>query len=400
MHKISWHLNFSETLKGWPQKFSALWDKKNFDGKLWYPISAWNFSIPQIFSKFEGMPTKFFGTVRPRSFDGKTWYTLVCIEFFSIPVFLKHWGDAHENFWHCETENFRSKNVIRAISSIKLFETRNFLKNCKIPLRNFSALWDKNFPTENCDIPYYAKKFSIPQIFWNIEGMPAKVFDTVREKFFQRNIVIPQKCIKFSETLNYLKDCRDVHEIFRHCETKNFRGKNVITPFSSINFFGTRNFLKNKRIPLRKFSALWDIKISTETQYMPLLSLNFCRYQKISGKQKGLFKKLSISVLWDESSYKTVMPHFPMHANLAWKNFLKQQKYSLKIYFGTVRQKLRRKIVIVPPSPLIKTCSITEIIATVKNSPTEILALWDKKISTENPDTPPFAYPDFFGTRN
>ena len=58
---------------------------------------------------------------------------------------------------------------------------------------------------------------------------------------------------------------------------------------------------------------------------MPLSSLNFFRYQKISGKQKGLFKKLLISVLWDESSYKTVMPPFPMHANLAWKKFSKHQ---------------------------------------------------------------------------
>ena len=41
-------------------------------------------------------------------------------------------------------------------------------------------------------------------------------------------------------------------------------------------------------------------------------------------------------------------------------------------YFSTVRQKLRRKIVIPPPPLLIQTFSISEIIATVKDSPTEI----------------------------
>ena len=58
-------------------------------------------------------------------------------------------------------------------------------------------------------------------------------------------------------------------------ETKNFRRKNVIPPFSSIKLFETKNFLKNSRIPLRKFSALCDIKISTEKRDMPPLIHNF-----------------------------------------------------------------------------------------------------------------------------
>ena len=53
-------------------------------------------------------------------------------------------------------------------------------------------------------------------------------------------------------------------------------------------------------------------------------------------------------------------------------------------YFGTVRQKLRRKIVILPP-PLIQTFSIPEIIATVKDSPTEIFGT----VRQKNLDTPP-----------
>ena len=132
-----------------------------------------------------------------------------------------------------------------------------------------------------------------------------KLFGTVRPKIFDGKTCYPLLCIKFFDTPNFLKHWRDAHEIFRHCETKNFRRKNVIPPFSSMKLFETRNFLKNSRIPLRNFSALWDI--STEDRDMPLLIherkilfMNFFRYRKISGKQKGSFTNLFVSVLWDK----------------------------------------------------------------------------------------------------
>ena len=49
-------------------------------------------------------------------------------------------------------------------------------------------------------------------------------------------------------------------------------------------------------------------------------------------------------------------------------------------YFGTMRQKIRRKIVILPPPSLIQNFSIPEIIATVKDSPTEISGTARQKI--------------------
>ena len=58
-------------------------------------------------------------------------------------------------------------------------------------------------------------------------------------------------------------------------------------------------------------------------------------------------------------------------------------------YFGTMRQKLRRKIVILPPPPLIQTFSIPEINETLMDSPpTEIFGTMRQKFSTENVDTP------------
>ena len=59
--------------------------------------------------------------------------------------------------------------------------------------------------------------------------------------------------------------------------------------------------------------------------------------------------------------------------------FLKHQ-CSPRKYFGTVRQKLRRKIVILPPHHLIQSFSIPELNATVKDYPTEIFGTVRQKI--------------------
>ena len=209
------------------------------------------------------MPTKFFDTVRPKRFDGKTWYPLVCIEFFNIPIFLKPWNDAHEIFRHCETKIFRSKNVIRAFSSIKLFATRNFLKNGKIPLRNFSALWDKNFSTENCETPYYAWSFSIPQIFWNIEGMPTNFFGTVRQNYFDGKLWYPLLCIKIFRYPKFSKRFKGCSQNFSVEWDKNFWQK-IVIPLIMHKFFRYLKFSETLKGCPQKFSALWDKKVSTE----------------------------------------------------------------------------------------------------------------------------------------
>ena len=90
-------------------------------------------------------------------------------------------------------------------------------------------------------------------------------------------------------------------------------------------FFRYPKFSETLKGCPRNFSALWDQKISTEKCDTPFSSIklfepknskrhknfdwkswyapssiNFFRYQKISGKQKGSFTKLLVSVLWDE----------------------------------------------------------------------------------------------------
>ena len=194
--------------------------------------------------------------------------------------------------------------------------------------------------------------------------MPTKFFGTVRPKLFDGKTWYPLVCIKFFDTPNFLKHWRDAHEIFRHCETKTFRWKNVIPPFSSIKLFETKNFLKNSRILLRKFSALWDIKISTENRDKPPLFHKF----------------FSIP-----------------------ENFRKTEGFLYKAFrFGPVRRKISTK----PwcPAPLLCMKIFDKRIFRKHQSVFQwnILVQWDKNFSTENRDTthPPLIHKIFFPTRN
>ena len=71
----------------------------------------------------------------------------------------------------------------------------------------------------------------------------------------------------------------------------------------------------------------------------PLLSINFFRYQKFYGKQKGSSTKIFVSVLWDKNFWQN---------RDAWKFSIKEFFWNIKVfskcspmkYFGTVRQKL------------------------------------------------------------
>ena len=144
-------------------------------------------------------------------------------KIFWYPKFSETSKDAHEYFRHCETENFRRKNVIppsmhkffrypKFSETFKgcprnflalwdqkfpaekrdtpffnhiFFETKNFLKNSRISLRKFSALWDIKISTGNRDMPPLIQNFfSIPENFRKTEGFLYKAFrfGPVRQK--------------------------------------------------------------------------------------------------------------------------------------------------------------------------------------------------------------------------
>ena len=63
-----------------------------------------------------------------------------------------------------------TENRDTTLLCMKIFDTRIFLKQGRVPPRSVSVFWDKKFPTENRDIPLLCIEF----------------FGTVKQKFFDR----------------------------------------------------------------------------------------------------------------------------------------------------------------------------------------------------------------------
>ena len=135
--------------------------------------------------------------------------------------------------------------------SIKIFDTRNFLKHRKVPLRHFSLLETKIL-TEKRDTPPSSlihTKFRYPMFFETQTCSPTKLLDSVGQKLFAENSGIP---------------------------------------FLSVFFFDTRLFLKHRRVLLRILMVLWDKKLDRNSWKNPsslfhyiFWYLNFSRTQKV-----------------------------------------------------------------------------------------------------------------------
>ena len=126
-------------------------------------------------------------------YDGKSWYSL------SPPRPLIH----------------------KLFRSWKSSETQH----TRVPLRNFSALRDKNFSIENRDFPLLGLKFFDTRNF--LKGSSTKCFDTVRQNIFDGKSWYPP-------------------------------------PLLSPTFFDTTIFLKHRKVPLRIVLILWDKTILSE----------------------------------------------------------------------------------------------------------------------------------------
>ena len=194
-----------------------------------------------------GFSNESFRHCETKNFRRKNVIPLLCINFFDTPNSQKHWSDAHEIFRHCETRIFRRKNVIPP-SMHKSFRRPQFSETLKGCPWNFSTLWDKNFFEGKMWYPLLSIKIFDTPNFLKHWTDAREMFRHCETKNFRRKIVIPLLCIKLFDTPNFLKHWRGAHQIFRHCETKTFRRENVIPPFSSIKLFETEYFLRNSGI--------------------------------------------------------------------------------------------------------------------------------------------------------
>ena len=350
---------------------------------------------------------------------------------------------------------------------------KKILKNSRIPLQKFSALWDIKLWIENRDMPPLIQKtFSIPQIFRKTEGFLYKdcPFGPVGQKNLSRIVMPPLICMKtfdkrvslkhqsvlqwnnlvqsdqkfssvncdnpyheeFFDTPTFLKHWRDAHELFRDCETKKIRRKNVIPPFSTIKLFETKNFLKNSRIPLRNFSAPWDIKISIENRDMPPPTQNFFSIPEIFRKTEGfLYKDCRFGSVRQKNSAESWCP-----PSYAWEFSIKDFVWNSTVFPNEIiwfsqTKTFRRKNVITPimnkifrnpkisktlkgypqnfqhcetqifrrknviPPNMHKIFPYPEFPETFKVCPRKLSALWDPNFSTENVIPPLFIHKTF-----
>ena len=130
--------------------------------------------------------------------------------------------------------------------------------------------------------------------------MPTKVFGTVRQKNFRRKIVITRKSMKLFDTPKFLKDWRDAHEFFRHCEKKNFDKKLWYT-LLCINFFDTAKFLKHWRDAHKSFRHCETKKFRWEN-VIPPSRHRFFQNHNFSETLRGSPRKFL--ALWDQNLWK------------------------------------------------------------------------------------------------
>ena len=173
----------------------------------------------------------------------------------------------------------------------------------------------------------------------------------------------------FFATRNFPKHSPEgsLYGIFRHCETKSFRGKLLILlhRLLSIKFLVTGNFLEHSTEGfLYGIFRHWDKKFSTENLDIPprLKSKHF-RYRRFSNTAR--------------------------------------KRSSAKI-FGTETKNFRLKILIFPPASYPWIFSLPETFwnTALKGHSTEFFGTWDKKKFQRKLLTTPLLSINFFATGN
>ena len=200
--------------------------------------------------------------MRQNFFDGNLWYPLFCIKFFDTPDFLKPWRHGHEIFRHCEPKNFDG-NLWHPLLCIKFFDNTDFLKHWRDAHEFFRHCETKKIRRKIVKPPIMHKFFRYLNFFWNIVGMPSKLFGTVRLKIFDRNMWYPLLCIKYFRYPKLSETLKECPRNFSALWDQNFSSGIMIPPIMHKIFRYPRFSETLKGCP-RIFSALWDKKFSTK----------------------------------------------------------------------------------------------------------------------------------------
>ena len=129
-----------------------------FDGQLWCPLfllSLKIFDARSFLQHSRDHLQSFSGNVRQKISSGNYWYPLSMQKMLWYQIFSEtRKGLPYEIFRYCETKILIKKSdTSTLLLSIKISDTRNFLKQRRVPLRNFSVLWDKDFDKKSWYTP-------------------------------------------------------------------------------------------------------------------------------------------------------------------------------------------------------------------------------------------------------
>ena len=183
------------------------------------------FGCPIFFESLKGSPQN-LRRCETNTID-RVVITLLSKTFLMPEHFWNTEGFAHYDFRRRETKK-NQQNRDTLIS--KNFSIAERLRNTRVPLRNFSLIWDKK-DWQNRDTPT-TQKFLIPEHFWKTEGFTHDVFRRCEAKKFRRkNVKPPSISISFSILGIFWNTKGFLYEVFRYCETKGFRRKIVKLPY-------------------------------------------------------------------------------------------------------------------------------------------------------------------------
>ena len=113
----------------------------------------------------------------------------------------------------------------------RVLASNAFLHTTKSCSRNFLTLWGQKFSTEKRDTPLFSVKLFETKNFLKNKDSLTKVFGTVRHKNFDgKSWYSPPLYPNFVDTRKCCNSKGFPYGTFRHSETRNFRRKNVIPP--------------------------------------------------------------------------------------------------------------------------------------------------------------------------
>ena len=189
---------------------------------------------------------------------------LLSINFFHTRSFLKHKRVRPQVFWYCETKESRKSWY----PFYPFFWNQNNSETQKCSPTIFFGDVSQRISDGKRDNPhpFLSILFSIPDIFWNTEGFPYEVFRSCDTKNFRQNHYAlqisnapppsPLLGMEYSDSRFFFEIQKGSPMNFFGTVRQKNSTENSDIPFLCIKFFDTRNFLKHWSVLQWNFSVV------------------------------------------------------------------------------------------------------------------------------------------------